>query len=499
MRSLSEKVGRLFMIGIPGPVLDDETKHLLEEIDPLSIIFFGRNIVSCDQLAALIRDITSFLGRKPVFAIDQEGGLVTRLGQDFTVLPGPMALTATGDPENAYTAGSILGQEMKGLGIDWNLAPVVDVNRNHGNRGIGVRSFSGITDEVNRYAGRFISGLTDAGVLPCLKHFPGLGGVEADPHLELPVLNCSRDEIFKHDLPPFFALKADCWMPTHIYIPALQSRREAVTVSTEILTDFVRGELGFEGLLLADDLNMGGVSNSAPIEETVINTFNAGMDVLSIAEGSGGQIRAKNALRKAVRESESLQKRVGESLSRIERVLSPYQGELFQDPGLLNRPENRAKARDISLKTVRCLKQAVPVPPPEKIDNVFAMRPSRLVLVEQEKDGMPEAARMIAEEAGCSLLEIERTPSPDAGFAGLLGKAEGGINLVFTENAYLEPELAGFVSKLAEVSGSLHLIALRNPWDADIPGVENAICSYGYTQDQMSAIYRMLTVGVLPG
>ena len=258
MNEITDRIGRLFMIGLPGPSLDDETKTVLDEMDPLSVILFGRNIESAEQLAKYIADITAHLGRKPVFAIDQEGGIVTRLTKGFTVVPGPMALAAAGEPSAAYDAGRILGAEMKAVGIDWDLAPVVDVNRNPSNRGIGVRSFSADTAEVVRYAGRFVEGLSDSGVLCCLKHFPGLGAVEADPHIDLPVLGCSREELFGKDLPPFLGIEADCWMPTHVWVPAIQSRKEAVTVSSEVLTGFVRDELGFDGLLLADDLNMGG-------------------------------------------------------------------------------------------------------------------------------------------------------------------------------------------------------------------------------------------------
>lgn len=495
MNEIAERIGRLFMVGIPGPVFDDETRRLLEELNPLSIIFFGRNIISPEQLAKLISDITAFLGRKPVFAIDQEGGIVTRLVSGFTVMPGPMALAAAGDPEAAFDAGLILGREMKAVGIDWDLAPVVDVNRNPLNRGIGVRSYSADTAEVTNYAGRFIDGLKSSGVLCCLKHFPGLGGVETDPHLALPVLNCSREELFEKDLPPFLNLKEDIWMPTHLYIPAIQSRKEAVTVSKEVLTGFIREELGFNGLLLADDLNMGGVGKNADLDNIVIDTFAAGMDILSIAEGAEKQLSAARALTSAVAGSAELQQRMNESIARIDRLLAPFEGGLHQDLSLINTAENRRKAELISERTVKVLKSAIPVPVPEDIDAVFSMKPARLVLIEEGREGLPGAALRIAEEAGCRLIEVERLPAGDPGYAALIDAAEGKKILLFTENAHLEEGMSQFITALAEAAESLHLVVLRNPWDADIPGVENAICSYGYTPDQQIAVYKKITGG----
>ena len=490
MSMTNDRIGGLFKIGLPGMILDDETKNVLEQVNPAAVILFGRNVESPGQVARYIEDITAFLGRKPVVAIDQEGGIVTRLTDGFTVMPGPMALAAGGDPQSAYEAGRILGSEMAAVGIDWDLAPVVDVNRNPANRGIGVRAFSSFTDEVVLYAGEFIRGLREAGVLCCLKHFPGLGAAEADPHIKLPELHCSREDLMRYDIEPFLRLDAECWMPTHIWVPAIQSRREAVTVSHEVLTELIRDELGFGGLLVADDLNMGGVSNDMSIEKVVVDAFAAGMDLLSIAEGSEKQISSKKTLEAAVAGSELLQMRLEQSEKRINRVFKDYRGELVTDAAKAGRAEAVRCAERLSAEAIRLVKGDAP-PPLSEIDNVFSMKPLRLVLVEEDRSGMPPAAVDAAEAAGCSLTEIERG-GPAAGCDDLIKAADGGVNLVFTENAHLEPELSAVVSRLAEASSKMFLIALRNPWDADIEGVENALCSYGYTPLQQKALSAFL-------
>ncbi len=493
MNTAEINTGRLFMLGIPGPELDNETKVLLETVDPLSIIFFGRNIVNPQQLAGLISDITSFMGRKPVFAIDQEGGIVTRLTEGFTVMPGPMALARAGGETAAYEAAFILGTEMMAVGIDWDLAPVVDINRNPMNRGIGIRSFGTRKEEVISCARAFVKGLSDAGVLSCLKHFPGLGGASVDPHIDLPVLDISREELFDTDLQPFIEIDCPCWMPTHIYIPSIQNRKEAVTVSSEVLTGIVRKELGFDGLLLADDLNMGGVANSSSTEELVINTFRAGMDILSICEGTKNQINAFKALDDTVRKDEYLYRRYLESLERINRILSPCEGILKQGTGKIKNAESAATAARLAVKSIECIKKEAPLPPLSSVQNIFSMKRQRLVLVEEEGQGLFYAAVKAAELAECPLLEINSESTTEETKKRLLIAAGEKINLIFTENAYLDDNISNLITALAEASKEFYMIALRNPWDADITGIRNAWCSFGYTPDQQKAVISFLS------
>lgn len=258
--NLEDKIGRLFLVGLPSTILDEETKQVLDQIKPGSIILFSRNIESKKQIKKYVNDIEKYLGYKPLVTIDQEGGIVTRLLDGFTVAPGAMAVTATNNSKNAYEIGKTLGREMKAIGVDWDLAPVVDVNNNPANPGIGIRSFSDKEDVVIEYASQFIKGLEEEGVISCLKHFPGKGRVAVDAHLDMPELDIDIEEMEKVELKPFKKIKSASWMPSHIWISKIQNKKEPATVAKEILTALVRDKLGFEGCLIADDLSMGGVS-----------------------------------------------------------------------------------------------------------------------------------------------------------------------------------------------------------------------------------------------
>ena len=163
----------------------------------------------------------------------------------------------------------------------------------------------------------------------------------------------------------------------------------------------------------------------------------------------------------------------------------------MQEPGSLRLPENTARAAEISRSSVRLVKSAAPLPPLSDVDNVFAMKSARLVLVEDAGGGYPDAAVRTAEAAGCRLQEVVRAGEP-SDYELLLAQAEGGVNLIFTENAHLDEAVSEFVGRLAKASDYLSLIALRNPWDADIRGIGNAVCSYGYTPDQQAAVFSIL-------
>src|SRR5574344_608325 len=191
----AEKTGRLFCIGLPSPFLDDETKRILDVIRPGSVILFFFNIQTTAQIRKYIEDISTFLGYTPVIAIDQEGGTVSRLTQGFTTAPGPMAVSATGNSQYAFETGRILGQEMRTLGITWDMAPDVDINSIPRNPGIGIRSYGDTPERVITFAGAFIQGLHASGVCSCLKHFPGLGRITADAHKTRPVVEYSRNEL----------------------------------------------------------------------------------------------------------------------------------------------------------------------------------------------------------------------------------------------------------------------------------------------------------------
>ncbi|NLT46661.1 MAG: glycoside hydrolase family 3 protein, partial [Thermotogaceae bacterium] len=316
--NLDEAVGRLFLIGIPGPEIDSETEKTLREVKPGAVILFSKNIVDSAQIRNLVNEIERVLGFKPAIATDQEGGIVSRLREGFSVSPGAMAIAATGDVENSSIAGRIMAREMNAVGINWNLAPVVDINCNPRNPGIGVRSFGDSPDQVIAYAKAFVESMRIGGVMSCLKHFPGKGRADVDAHLDLPTLDVSFSTLDSFELRPFREIAADSIMPSHIYFPQLQASRVPASMSKGILTDLARGVLNYEGVLVADDLGMGGVSNYFSPEEAGIEGLKNGMDYLTYCHVPEIQRRVKKYLTRKIERFSELEARLQESLKRVE-------------------------------------------------------------------------------------------------------------------------------------------------------------------------------------
>ena len=190
--TLREMIGQKLVVGFPGTELDGEFIRLVEEYKVGNIILFRHNIESEEQLAALCaelrRRICAATGAEPFITIDQEGGVVTRLPDDTTNPPGAMAIAAAGGEENAYEMGYLTGCRLRALGVDFDLAPVMDVNSNPDNPVIGVRSYGDDPAAVARYATAMMKGLTEGGVYASLKHFPGHGDTAVDSHIGLPCI-----------------------------------------------------------------------------------------------------------------------------------------------------------------------------------------------------------------------------------------------------------------------------------------------------------------------
>ena len=221
--TLQEKLGQRLAAGFQGLEPPEEFLRLIKEYKVGNIILFRRNIQDGPQLkklcATLRKVVEEETGVTPFITIDQEGGVVTRLPESEVNIPGAMAVAATGNPRNAYDMGLLTAQELRSYGVDFNLAPVMDINCNPDNPVIGVRSYGDTPERVAEYGSQMVRGLLDGGVYCSLKHFPGHGDTAVDSHLGLPCIDRSFDELMQRELKPFIAgieAGAPAVMTTHI-------------------------------------------------------------------------------------------------------------------------------------------------------------------------------------------------------------------------------------------------------------------------------------------
>jgi beta-N-acetylhexosaminidase len=279
--------GQLLMVGIPGPTLDPVARDLVRDLKVGGIILFARNIQTPEQVWALNRDLQqealAATGRPLLIAVDQEGGPVQRLKAPFTIIPPARELGATQTPEAVAALARRTARELALVGLNVNLAPVLDLPRKP-DCPLWDRAYNSDPQTAARYAVAAIQGYREGGVLPVAKHFPGLGDTAADSHEVLPLAQ-SADPDRETDLVPFrraIAAGVPMVMTAHLAVPEWDDR--PATLSPVALQTWLRGRLGFTGVIITDDLEMGGISTSLPVPQGALEALAAGADMLLICQ-----------------------------------------------------------------------------------------------------------------------------------------------------------------------------------------------------------------------
>ena len=350
--TLARLAGQLLTVGFDGPALPGELRHRIAAGEIGSVMLFRSNIESPIQVAGLVASIR---GAAPaelpcLVAIDQEGGVVQRMRAPLTVWPDMFSVAAAGDAGRTEQVGRAMGDELAALGIGWDFAPVLDVHTNASNPVIGNRAFGTTPESVVVHALAFWRGLRAAGLVGCGKHFPGHGDTSSDSHLELPVVAHALDRLRRIELFPFAAAATaglESIMTAHVVFRAVDDAVPA-TLSPGVLTDLLRSELGFRGVIASDDLGMKAVADRYGIEELAVLAVAAGCDVLLVREPAEKQVRAFEALVKEAERSAAFRRRIEESAARVARLKAscrvgpPAPAAML--PSLLGTPAHRALA-----------------------------------------------------------------------------------------------------------------------------------------------------------
>lgn len=277
--------GQLLLLGVPGTELDAESAALFREVQPGGFILFGRNISSPRQLRRLIDDLRDVSAVEPVITIDQEGGRVSRLKLIGNEPPNAQQLRDRGDRALIREHGEVTGRLLRLFGFNLDLCPVLDISfDDEADNSLRGRCYGRSVAEVIDFAGVFNDALRGTGVLSCGKHFPGYSSAGLDPHHELPTLSRSRELMEAHELAVFraFADRVDSMMIGHIAVDGLDDSGLPASLAPRIVTELLREDLGFEGLVMTDDLDMGAILNHYGFDETMRMAMAAGNDLLMI-------------------------------------------------------------------------------------------------------------------------------------------------------------------------------------------------------------------------
>lgn len=343
--SPAELAGQLLVVGFEGTDLPAELSAALAAGERAGVILFRRNLkpgaLGLSELQGLCRQIAELapVELPALITIDEEGGRVARLYPPALRLPPMRSIAALGDRALLERVGALLGAELACLGLTMNFAPVVDVDTNPDNPVIGDRAFSRDPVEVTECAAAYLRGLRAGGIQNCLKHFPGHGDTLLDSHLALPTVAHDRARLEAVEILPFrrLAALADSMMTAHVVYPGLDAER-AATLSPRIATELLRGELGFDGVLFSDDLEMQALAGHAAPEESAPIAILAGCDVLLVCSRADAAQRVHDALRARIERDEAFRERCLEAARRslaLRRRGRPRPGTAAELEGLL--------------------------------------------------------------------------------------------------------------------------------------------------------------------
>ncbi len=360
--TIRDQIGQMLFIGFAGVHLNDDLKRRLDHLRPGGIVVYSRNIQSALQIAKLNYDVQKWAkknGLPPLLiAIDQEGGSVSRIRLN-PPLPSGFALGYTQDPSLTEEMGRTTGKFLSLLGFNMNLAPVVDLNRGGDNTFLKSRSFGSDPKEVGVLTASYAKGLKSAGVIPTAKHFPGHGQVSTDSHLQTPSNRNSYESLKETDLVPFKKLtdlsSYVAVMVGHISYPKIDQSRLPATYSSILVDGILRKAMNFRGLVLTDDIEMGGAGVFRNVGERAVESLRAGTDMIMIAWSWKAQTRALEAIQKAIANGNLSRQRLRSSVERILATKNHYDHEDVSAPTLqeLKEQAERLNFEELTANIIR--------------------------------------------------------------------------------------------------------------------------------------------------
>ncbi|WP_030742183.1 glycoside hydrolase family 3 protein [Streptomyces sp. NRRL S-31] len=529
--TLQEKVGQLFVMRVYGHSatapdqadIDANLKEigvrtaaeLIAKYRVGGIIYFtwAHNTRDPHQIAELSDGIQRAALDQPrglpvLIATDQEHGAVCRIGKPATLFPGAMAISAGRSRSDARTLGRISGAELRAMGINQDYAPDADVNVNPANPVIGVRSFGADPDAVAALVAAEVKGYQAAGVAATAKHFPGHGDTAVDSHYGFPVITHSRELWEELDAVPFRAAIAagiDSIMTAHIQFPALDGSGDPATLSRPILTGILRGELGYDGVVITDSLGMQGVRSKYGDDRVPVLALKAGVDQLLNPPSLDV---AWNAVLKAVRDGELTEARLDESILRILRLKArrgllddPYTRRLGVDRTVGTRSHLATADRIAERTTTLLVNEGGTLP--------FDRRREPRVLVVGADPASPSgttgpptgvlAAALTGLGFTATALSTGTAPSAATVDKAVAAARDADAVVVATYNVTADSSQRTLVERLLAAGGPVAVVAIRNPYDiAHLPSARACLATYCWTDVELRAAARVIAGRVAP-
>ena len=501
--TVKQMLGQKLIFGFHGTALSEEFKELIRAYKIGNVILFLRNIESaaqmrrlCGEIQELILEVTGY----PAFiVIDQEGGLVSRLPEDAVTVPSAMAVAATGDPEAADLAARITIRQLRGLGANFNMAPVLDVNTNPKNPVIGVRSFGDDPEMAAEFGEATVRAYEGSGIFCCGKHFPGHGDTSVDSHLGLPLIDKTLEELEETELVPFrrcMEAGMPAVMTSHILFPKIEPDNVPGTMSRRIITGLLKEKLGFRGLVFSDCMEMLAVQEHYGTAAGTVAAFRAGVDLAGLSKTTELMWDTARAVNEAAEAGEFDLEELRQS---VEKILAFKEKILVRpEPELCNLPEDRAAVQELDRRAVTYCHGRVPV-----LDGrtfFCGCGNYRASQAGNPEDRVKSFPAYMAGAFGGG--EMESSRNPDAEEIRLVAEAADPYDRIVlgTINAHLYPGQLALAEALAATGKELTIVALRNPYDIPLlPDCACKIVAYDYSVPCFRALEEVFRGGAVTG
>lgn len=505
--TLDQKIGQMIMAGFSSDVLDDHAARIIKDYKIGNIVLFSRNVRSVNGLARLCSEIQkaaiSSSGMPAFISMDQEGGMVTRIQNGATFFPGNMAFSAAGLEGSTEIEGKLEGEELRAMGINVDLAPVLDVNNNPDNPVIGVRSYGDDKEVVAKLGTDFIKGLQRSGVMATAKHFPGHGDTSVDSHLDLPCINHSLNRLNSIEFYPFrkaIESGVDAVMSAHVLFPAIEKDKLPATLSCKVLTDLLREQMNFNGIVMTDCMEMEAIKNYFGTAKAAVMAVKAGADIICISSSMNLQIESVCAIKQAVLYGEIPESRIDDSVNRIIKMKRKY--GLFDNPYpdmekvscVVGSESNLKFAQNVSEKSITLLRdheRLLPVKP----GNVVSISPDPVVLTGADDmfDERSSFSESVRNSIGGETYNIPLNPGEDV-INNMTGKCRDAETVIIgTYNANLNCGQQSLVNSIYEVNPKIIVVSLRNPYDILMfKQIPSYICAYEYTPLSIKSIIKVI-------
>ncbi len=507
-------IGQKLVGGFPGPAISPEFIRLVKEYKIGNVILFRHNIVNsrqlkqlCDNIQTLIREET---GHGAFITIDQEGGTVTRLPEDCCNVPGAMAVAATGSPDNAGLAAKITAKELKALGINFNLAPSLDINSNPANPVIGVRSYGDTAEAVIAYSNVALDGYREGGILAAVKHFPGHGDTSVDSHIGLPVIDKTWEELENLELKPFRAAIAKgtpAVMTSHILFPRLEPDRIPCTMSRRMITGMLKERLGFDGLVLSDCMEMEAIQTYFGTVQGVIAAMSAGVDLIFISHSQELLAEAAKAAYEAVRSGEIKGAELTASSEKIigfKNMLDGHEQEAYVRPAKSWADPAGDGGKELQEATDRLRRDSITLVQgawfPLGDNPLFVgCADYRATLASEQEQEQPAFPVYMKQRLGGTGLITGKNPDNREIDKAVAAARPASAVVLCTYNGHLMPGQMELLHALARLPVPLVAVALRNPYDlAVLPAHVTGICAWDYSEPTLAVMAEVLAGQLIP-